>query len=88
MRRWALATFGEGLDLDFETQQFASHFRSTGARRRSWPDAWQKWIRDSAKHAAERARRPPPAGRSGGTDRRLAEHADLIRRLTGEEGSP
>ncbi|WP_433233830.1 hypothetical protein [Actinomadura nitritigenes] len=88
MRRWAISTFGESLDLDFETEQFTSYFRSTGDRRRSWPDAWQKWIRDSAKRAAERARRPPPAGRSGGTDQRLSEHADLIRRLAGEEGSP
>lgn len=92
MRRWAIATFGEGLDLDFETQQFISYYRSTGDRRRSWPDQWQKWVRDSARRAAERARRPPPNGSpatpSRGTDHRLAEHADLIRRLAAEEGQP
>ncbi|MEV7975368.1 hypothetical protein [Streptomyces sp. NPDC086519] len=53
MRRWANATY-PGMDLDHSTAQFVSHYRSTGARRSSWPDAWQKWIRDDAKKAAER----------------------------------
>ncbi len=57
MRRWALATFGPGLDIDHATAQFVSHYRSTGTRRKSWPDAWQKWIRDDAKRAADRASR-------------------------------
>jgi hypothetical protein len=60
MRRWAHATH-PGLDLEFESDQFRRHFRSTGARRKSWPDAWQKWIADSHKRAAERAQRPSPA---------------------------
>jgi len=49
MRRWAVATYGTAVDIEYETAQFISHFRSTGARRKSWPDAWQKWIRQSAK---------------------------------------
>lgn len=48
MRRWAISTYGTALDLEYETEQFISHYRSTGARRKSWPDAWQKWIRQSA----------------------------------------
>ncbi|MFF9205115.1 hypothetical protein ACF1AE_25505 [Streptomyces sp. NPDC014986] len=57
MRRWAAATF-PGLDVDHATAQFVSHYRSTGARRKSWPDAWQKWIRDDAKRATDRRHRP------------------------------
>ena len=53
MRRWAHATY-PALDVDHSTAQFVSHYRSTGARRKSWPDAWQKWIRDDAKRASER----------------------------------
>jgi hypothetical protein len=58
MRRWALQTYGPALDVDHSTAQFVSHYRSTGARRKSWPDAWQKWIRDDAKRSAERNTRP------------------------------
>ncbi|MVO84147.1 hypothetical protein GPA10_05020 [Streptomyces sp. p1417] len=87
MRRWALQTFGPTVDIDHSTAQFVSHYRSTGARRRSWPDAWQKWIRDDAKRAAERANRPqqgaflvplpgggqnPPPARRSTTDERVA----------------
>jgi hypothetical protein len=57
MRRWAHATY-PGLDVDHSTAQFVSHYRSTGARRKSWPDAWQKWIRDDAQRAAQRGPRP------------------------------
>ncbi|MFD4968902.1 helix-turn-helix domain-containing protein [Streptomyces sp. NPDC058424] len=56
MRRWAHATY-PGLNIDHSTAQFISHYRSTGTRRKSWPDAWQKWIRDDAKRAADRAAR-------------------------------
>ncbi|MEU1373024.1 hypothetical protein ABZ442_05080 [Streptomyces triculaminicus] len=65
MRRWALQTFGPGLDLDYETAQFLSHHRAERTRRRSWPDEWQKWIRRSAKWASERASRPPLRAVSG-----------------------
>ncbi|MEU5426904.1 helix-turn-helix domain-containing protein [Streptomyces olivoreticuli] len=60
MRRWAVATFGTALDVDYETDQFVSHHRAQGERRRSWPDEWQKWLRRSAKYASERANRPQP----------------------------
>ena len=58
MRRWAHTTF-PALDVDHSTAQFVSHYRATGAQRKSWPDAWQKWIRDDAKRAAERRSRAP-----------------------------
>ena len=48
MRRWAHQTY-PGLDLDFETAQFCRHHRSAGTKRKSWPDAWQKWVADSHK---------------------------------------
>jgi hypothetical protein len=54
MRRWALQTYGPAIDVDHSTAQFVSHYRSTGARRKSWPDAWQKWIRDDAQRAPRR----------------------------------
>jgi hypothetical protein len=54
MRTWALRTYGTAVDLEHSTAQFISHYRSTGTRRKSWPDAWQKWIRDDAKKASER----------------------------------
>lgn len=60
MRRWAVAHF-PAIDVDHETEQFISHFRAEGTRRRSWPDEWQKWIRRSAKWASER---PAAAGGS------------------------
>jgi hypothetical protein len=58
MRRWSLNTFGPGLDVDHETKQFISHFRAEGVRKKSWPDAWQKWMRRSAQYASERQQRP------------------------------
>ncbi|MYV77745.1 hypothetical protein GT352_28005 [Streptomyces sp. SID1046] len=58
MRRWSLKTFGPDLDVDHETKQFVSHFRAEGVRKRSWPDAWQKWMRNAAKFASERQQRP------------------------------
>ncbi|MFL4904871.1 hypothetical protein ACJ6WF_17190 [Streptomyces sp. MMS24-I2-30] len=55
MRRWAKRDgYTDLVDIDHATAQFVSHYRSTGARRSSWPDAWQKWIRDDAKKAADR----------------------------------
>jgi hypothetical protein len=66
MRRWAHRDgYAALVDIDYCTAQFVSHYRSTGARRKSWPDAWQKWIRDDAKKASERAqgqRLPVAAG--------------------------
>lgn len=66
LRRWALKTFGAGIDADYEAAQFLDHFRANGQRRRNWNDEWQKWVRRSAKFASERATRPPLRAVSGG----------------------
>lgn len=58
MRRWANSTY-PGLDLDFETKQFCHHFRSEGRRKKSWVDAWQKWIGDSHKRMTQQSRASP-----------------------------
>ncbi|MFF7067344.1 hypothetical protein [Streptomyces pseudovenezuelae] len=103
MRRWARRDgYADLVDIDHSTQQFVSHYRSTGARRKSWPDAWQKWIRDDAKKAAARAHRPtqgaflvplagggqaPPAGRRSTTDDRVAAALALAEELRAEEGT-
>lgn len=77
MRRWVAATF-PGLDPNFETEQFISHFRAEGRRKRNWHDAWQKWIRDSAQYASKRQQRPGnviqlPTGQTlTGTDAKVA----------------
>jgi hypothetical protein len=77
MRRWVVGTF-PGLDPEFETEQFISHFRAEGRRKRNWHDAWQKWIRDSAKYASRRSNTPGnviqlPTGQTlTGTDARVA----------------
>jgi hypothetical protein len=98
MRRWALQTFGPHLNIDHATAQFVSHYRSTGARRKSWPDAWQKWIRDDAKRATERATRPtqgaflvplPGGGQAPltGTDAKVAGWMAIADQLR-QEGDP
>ncbi|MGK9463971.1 hypothetical protein ACSLFT_28655 [Streptomyces sp. G6] len=66
LRRWAVSTFGGGIDPDYEAAQFISHFRSTGQSRRNWNEEYQKWVRRSAKFASERASRPPLRAVSGG----------------------
>lgn len=66
MRRWALDTFGPGIDVDYETAQFIDHHRAEGRRRNNWPAEWQKWMRRGAKWASERANRPPLRAVSGG----------------------
>lgn len=96
MRRWVAATY-PGLDIEHSTAQFVSHYRSTGTRRKSWPDAWQKWIRDDAKKAADRATRPQqgafllalPGGgqappRPSTTDARVQAALDLGRQMQAE----
>lgn len=67
MRRWSLQTFGPAINVDHETSQFVSHFRAEGTRKKSWPDAWQKWMRNAAKYAAERQQRPALRAVAGGT---------------------
>lgn len=71
MRRWANSTY-PGLDLDFETKQFCHHFRSEGKRKKSWVDAWQKWIGDSHKRMTQATARASPA-RASTTDQRVAQ---------------
>lgn len=96
MRRWALQTYGPAINVDHSTAQFVSHYRSTGTRRKSWPDAWQKWIRDDAKKAADRAIRSQqgaflvalPGGgqapRPSTTDLRVQAAIDLGRQMQAE----
>jgi hypothetical protein len=90
MRRWAHRDGYAGLiDVDHSTAQFVSHYRSTGAHRRSWPDAWQKWIRDDAKRAADRATRasnvvPFTQPRPSITDIRVQAALDLGREMQAE----
>jgi hypothetical protein len=100
MRGWALRTYGPAVDIDHATAQFVSHYRSTGTRRKSWPDAWQKWIRDDAKRAADRADRPtqgaflvplPGGGQATrpltGTDAKVAGWMAIAEQLR-QEGNP
>lgn len=97
MRRWAKRDgYSDLVDIDHATAQFVSHYRSTGARRSSWPDAWQKWIRDDAKRAAERRQRPAapgnviqlPTGQTlTGTDATVAGWAALAASLDDEESA-
>lgn len=75
MRRWALETFGEALDVDFETQQFVDHHRAQATRRSNWPAAWQKWVRQSVKWKSESAR-PPLRAVSGGSYQPYQNPAD------------
>jgi hypothetical protein len=87
MRRYAAGCFPK-LDVDFETQQFISYYRSTGARRKSWPDQWQKWLRDSAKRASERAIRSAPGARPSTTDARIAQAQALKSLYDGPNAVP
>jgi hypothetical protein len=97
MRRWAKRDgYSDLVDIDHATAQFISHYRSTGARRSSWPDAWQKWIRDDAKRATERGTRTQgaflialPGGgqappRPSTTDARVQAALDLGRQMQAE----
>jgi hypothetical protein len=62
MRRWAQRDgYAALVNIDHATAQFVSHYRSTGSRRKSWPDAWMKWIRDDAQKANTRPTRSPSA---------------------------
>lgn len=53
MRRWANEVY-PNVNLPHSTQQFISHYRSTGTRRKNWPEAWRKWIAEDAERAARR----------------------------------
>jgi hypothetical protein len=81
--RWANATH-PGLDLNFETEQFCRYWRSEGRRKKSWPDAWQKWIADSR---ARRSRASPAAARST-TDERVAQAQALKAKFAANHQEP
>lgn len=63
MLRWADEHY-PGLDLAEETAQFCRHWRGEGRRKKSWPDAWQKWIADSHKRKHLPNVRAPASGTS------------------------
>lgn len=89
MRRWAAGVY-PGLDIEHSTDQFVSHYRSTGAQRHSWPDAWQKWIRDDAKRASQRRQNGNvfqlPNGQAlTGTDATVAGWAAIAASFDNEE---
>ncbi|RAJ70220.1 hypothetical protein K378_01385 [Streptomyces sp. Amel2xB2] len=89
MRRWATDTFGNTLDVDYETAQFIDHHRADGRRRSNWPAAWQKWMRQSAKWQSERAQRGnvvalPAAQRPSTTDTRVQAALNLGRQMQAE----
>lgn len=91
MRRYVVSMF-PALDPDFETEQFISHFRAEGRRKRNWHEAWKKWIRDSAQYASKR--RTPgsdvvhASGHSlSGTDATVAGWAALSAALKDEESA-
>ncbi|RSS59846.1 hypothetical protein [Streptomyces sp. WAC01280] len=93
MRRWAHRDgYADLVDIDHATAQFVSYYRSTGARRKSWPDAWQKWIRDDHKRASERQQSRSgnvfqlPSGQTlTGTDATVAGWAALSASFDSEE---
>jgi hypothetical protein len=97
MRRWAHRDgYDRLVDVDHSTAQFVSHYRSTGARRKSWPDAWQKWIRDDHRRAVERQQAQAARGNvvalpSGqvltGTDAKVAGWMAIAEQLR-QEGDP
>src|SRR5690606_9369256 len=77
MRRWAHRDgYAALIDIDFVTAQFISHYRSTGARRKSWPDAWQKWVREEAHRAAQRGPREATGGAVVPFRDRQQQHTD------------
>lgn len=79
MRRWAHSTY-PGLDLDEETAQFCRYWWSEGRRKKSWPDAWQKWIADSHGRMARTARASPVARNDPDT-----QLANALRRIDARE---
>lgn len=86
MLRWA-ARDCPSVDLTHATAQFVSHYRSLGSRRESWPDAWQKWLRDDEQKAKTRTGGgqlvpfPAPGTRPSTTDARFQQALDAGDRL-------
>ena len=75
MRRWANEVYPH-LNHQHSTDQFVRHYRSTGTRRRNWPEAWRKWIAEDA----ERATRPTGAAVVPFRDRQQQHTDDLFDR--------
>ncbi|WP_275558573.1 hypothetical protein [Streptomyces sp. 5-6(2022)] len=88
MRRWMVSTY-PNLDPDYETEQFVSHFRAEGTRRRNWPEEWKKWIRRANKWDSERRSggnvRQFPASRPSTTDARVAQGLALAAKYREQE---
>lgn len=81
MLRWANSAC-PGLNLDFETDQFRRHFQSTGAKRKSWPAAWQKWVADSHERMSSTRASPARVAQSA-SDRAQVQAQALKAKLTG-----
>ncbi|MGW2010937.1 hypothetical protein [Streptomyces nigrescens] len=88
MRRWVGATY-PNLNPNYETEQFISHFRAEGTRRRNWPEEWKKWIRRADKWDTERRSgsnvRQLPASRPSTTDARVAQGLALAAKYREQE---
>jgi hypothetical protein len=66
LRRWALQTYGPGINLDHEYRQFVLHHRGQMTNCPNWYATFQKWVGRSAKWASENAQRPQLRAVSGG----------------------
>ncbi|MGW2267109.1 hypothetical protein [Streptomyces koyangensis] len=89
MRRWANEVHPR-VNLQHSTQQFVRHYRSTGTRRRNWPEAWRKWIAEDAERPYQRSASNvialPGSQPLTGTDARVAGWLALADQL--QEGGP
>lgn len=92
MRRWANEVHPH-VDLQHSTNQFVAHYRSTGTRRRNWPEAWRKWIAEDSRRGVGRPTQgaflvPLPGGgqasRPSTTDARVQAALDLGRQMQAE----
>jgi hypothetical protein len=76
MLRWANDVHPH-VDLQHSTHQFIAHYRSTGTRRKNWPEAWRKWIAEDAHRGAGRPRQGAfLVGLPGGNTSRQQQETD------------
>lgn len=82
------------LDVVEELETFRLHYRSTGAERRSWPAAFEAWLRTATKLRREggAGSGPGPPSRapvygSAAWHERVAEHHERERTVLGKGGS-
>ncbi len=60
MRAWA-AKEVPGVDLSFQTRQFADHWRGKGEKRADWVATWRTWMRNAKQwNRGSSAPAPPP----------------------------